>query len=401
LIPKAYTDSQTLDQRTLITEISISGLKRTKQSVAEMALKKFLGQEGEHLNVDEVYAAIKDTGILEPLSVEIEDCSNGEGKRLKVEVREKWAIFPLPIVFLSSGDMSFGGFFIDTNAFGLNDKFFLGGMYSSTGWLVGGGYMHTAGDTWFPGWRVSAFFSRNEHHDTDQQNRDLRIFKLDSIRGSVGINYPFMDIFNWSLNGYYREIILQDFDKPLQAPESGARMFGIGTEMSVRKTYWDGFLLSEQSASVRYTFYGGIDSPSFHVITLRGVYKKSLIPGFRINLHTGIVYEPDVPVLFESAPSSVQIKILPNSFAAQHYAGASLGIEKYLFKFPFGTLSALASYQVVYSHGSILGDAFDHGVVGAVSFYLSQLAIPAVEVGIAYNVAADYPQVSFSIGMSF
>jgi hypothetical protein len=61
----------------------------------------------------------------------------------------------------------------------------------------------------------------------------------------------------------------------------------------------------------------------------------------------------------------------------------------------------MAAYQAVYSHGSILGDSFDHGVVGMLGFYLSQLAIPAVGFGAAYNVQAGYFQGSFSMGMSF
>jgi hypothetical protein len=393
--------AQTQDQGHSITAIVISGLKRTKPAVAEKPLKKFLGQEGDSLDIDEVFAAIKDTGILEPISVSVEDDGNGQGKILTIEVKEKWAIFPLPVVMVSSDVLNFGGFFVDTNAFGLNDKFFLGGMYSSNGWMLGGGYMHTSLREWFPGWNGSVFFSKNEQHNTDQKKQDLRKFNLDSIVASAGITYPFMDIFSGSLNVSYHEIILRDHDEPLRAPETGSHTLGIGAEIGVRKINWDGFLLSEQSASVRYTYMIGISSPSFHSVNLQGIYQQSLIPGFRINVQTGIVYDPGVPILFESSPLSAKVNILPSSFSAQHYAGASLGIEKYLFKFSFGTLSALASYQVVYAYGSILEHTFDHGVFGAVSFYLSNLAIPAFGIGLAYNIAADYLQASFSLGMSF
>ncbi|MDR3341498.1 MAG: hypothetical protein LBT14_01695 [Treponema sp.] len=385
----------------VITAISISGLKRTKLGVAEKPLKKFLGQEVDSLEVHEVHAAIMDTGILEPLSVEIADLLDGEGKALIIVVREKWAIFPLPVVFVGSGGMSVGGFFIDTNALGLNDKFFAGGMYLGAGWMAGGGYMHTAIREGFPGWRVSGFFSQEERHDTDQRDHDIRRFNLDSITGSLGISYPFMEVLNGSLRFSYQEKILRDRDDPVEAPESGARTLGIGAEFGVRKRHWDGYLLSQESASLGYTYQVGINSPAFHTFEAQGIYEKSLIPGFRLNLRTGMVYSPGVPPLFESSPAAAQVAILPGSFSAQHYAGASLGIEKYLFKLPFGTLSALASYQLVYSHGPLLGDAFDHGVAGALSFYMSKLAIPALGLGIAYNLAARYVQGSFSLGMSF
>jgi hypothetical protein len=54
---------------------------------------------------------------------------------------------------------------------------------------------------------------------------------------------------------------------------------------------------------------------------------------------------------------------------------------------------------MVYSRGSILGNQFDYGVSGAVSFYLSKLAIPAVGAGLSYNISGDFFQFFFSMGV--
>ncbi|MDR3166878.1 MAG: hypothetical protein LBT93_02955, partial [Treponema sp.] len=93
--------------------------------------------------------------------------------------------------------------------------------------------------------------------------------------------------------------------------------------------------------------------------------------------------------------------ILPRFFSARQYGGVSLGLEKYLFKISAGTLSILASYQGGYSQGEILGYQFDHGLAGALSGYLSKLALPALGLGAAYNLSARFFQASFSMGMSF
>jgi hypothetical protein len=127
----------------------------------------------------------------------------------------------------------------------------------------------------------------------------------------------------------------------------------------------------------------------------------SILPGFKFLSHGGLHYNPEAPAFFESSASSVRIGILPSSFSARNFAGASAGLEKYIWKFSYGTLSVFANYQVVYSRGPLLGDQFDHGVVGGINFYLSRLAIPAVGLGLAYNAAANEFQGSFSIGMSF
>jgi hypothetical protein len=139
----------------------------------------------------------------------------------------------------------------------------------------------------------------------------------------------------------------------------------------------------------------------FHSIQFQGIWEKSLVPGFRLNMRTGIVFEPDVPILFESSPFAAQVAILPRDFSARNYAGISAGLEKYLFQFSAGTISISAAYQLVYSQGSILGNSLDHGVTGILSFYLSRLAIPAVGAGFAYNVKEHFLQGSFSMGMSF
>jgi hypothetical protein len=399
LIPGTY--SQTLEPGGVITALEISGLKRTKRQVAEQPLKQFLGQDADHLDVDAVHAALMDTGILEPLKVEIQDARDGDGKILMVEVREKWSIFPLPVVFVGSGGTNFGGFFIDTNAFGLNDKFFIGGMYGNNGWMTGTAYIHTPVRERFPGWSLSAAFAQTERHHTDQHNQDLRRFNLDSLSGSVGLTYPFTDHLKGSLRVSYEQLMLRETEAPLAAPESGERIIGIAAEVSWRKSRWDGFLLSEESLSGGYTFMAGLEGPSFQVLRFRGIYEKSLLPGFRINLHTGMLYQPGVTLLSESSPAAVQVMILPSSFSARHYGGASLGMEKYLVKTSLGVLSAVVSYQAVYSQGSILGNQFDHGIAGTFSFYLSKLAIPALGLGIAYNIPADYLQGSFNLGMSF
>jgi hypothetical protein len=396
-----FLAAQTSGESGAITAISLSGLKRTRPFAAERPLKRFLGRDGASLDLDDVRAVVLDTGILEPLTVAVEDNPDGPGKVLRIEVREKWALFPLPLVLISAGEMSFGGFFIDTNAFGMNDKAFLGGMYQSNGWMLTGAYIHSPAREHFPGWNIAGSFAREERHDTDQNGKDLRIFSLDSIGASAGLNYPFTEILTGSLRFSYNKKSLRAQDHPLNAPDKGSQSVDISPEFGIRKSSYDGYFLSQESLSLTYTFTAGIDSPSFHALRGRGIYEKSLIPGFRLIFRAGGVYAPQAPVLYETGPSAGESNILPRSFSARHYGGASLGLEKYLFKMSAGTLSAQASYQGVYSRGDLLGDRFDHGAAGAVVFYLSKLAIPAIGLGAAYNVSANYFQGSFSMGMSF
>jgi hypothetical protein len=401
LIPAWFVHPQTDEPDGLVTGIAVSGLKRTKRRVAEAVLDKFIGRQADTLDKAEIYAAVLDTGVLEPVAITVEDEADGNGKILAVTVREKWSIFPLPLVFAGSGEMSAGIFFVDSNAFGLTDKLFLGGIYGSNFWTLTSGYMHT-GRKGAPGWMLSGAFARSERHNKDQNNEDIRRFNLDSVDAAIGISYPFTDALTGRLQLSYHQMTLRENESPLRAPETGARGIGATASAGWRKSSWDGFLTSEKSLTAGYAFMGGIEGPSFNELRLRVAYQRPIVPGFKLNLSTGLLYQPGVPPLFEASPQAVEASILPNSFLARHYAGMSGGFEKYLFKISgIGTLSAQVSYQAVFSEGPILGECFDHGVAGSVVFYLSRLAIPAMGIGAAYNVPAKYFQFSFSMGMRF
>jgi hypothetical protein len=379
----------------------VNGLKRTRPQVAEAALRKFIGRDAAGIDINEVQAAILDTGILEPLEVEIVDATEG-GKVIRAEVRDKWSIFPIPIFFAGSGGFRAGAAFYDANAFGLNHKAALMGMYQSDGWMIYGMYVNTPSRENFPGWSVSGAFSRNKREDEDQrQEETLRRFDLDSINAMGALNFQFTGIFGASLRLGYAARFLRESDDPLREPDDDAQGLRMGTALSLRKTSWDGYLLSEKSASLGYTYLLGLDSPSFHSLEFDGTLQQSILPGFRTDLRSGLVYAPGAEPLFESGPGSARVNILPGSFSARHYMGLSLGLEKYLFKFSFGTLSLLGAWQMVYSNGPILGAQFDQGIAASMSLYLSKLAIPALGAGVAYNITHEKMQFSFSMGMSF
>jgi hypothetical protein len=384
----------------LITSLSITGLKRTRVSAAEKPLKRFIGEEAAALDMNEVKAAVLDTGILEPLSVEIIEDMPGGRNILAVEVREKWSIFPIPVFFIGSGSMAAGGAFYDANAFGVNDKMAAAGMYQSNGWMATLMYIHSPGGDRAAGWNASFFFAREDREDGNQRDKTIRRFSIDSFAAGGGLRYQFTSFAEGSFRLGYTNRMLRENGHSLLAPSSGAQVLEMGPEFSIRKTVWDGYLLSEKSASLRYLYSQGIGAPSFHSLSFRGIFEQTILPGFRTSIRSGLLWNPLVPVLFESSPGAAEVNILPRSFSARHYAGLSLGLEKYLFKISAGTFSALASWQMVYSHGSIMENQFDYGVSGAVFFYMSKLAIPAVGIGVAYNIPAGYAQFSFSMGMS-
>jgi len=392
-------DGGSYGEASYIAYISISGLGRTRFSTAERPLRRFIGMETGQITQDEVFAAIMATGIMEPISVEI------DGQVLRVEVRERWTIFPIPVAMGGTGGAGGGLAFLDANAFGLNDQLFLAGFFHSDGWAVSAGYIRSSRGGRAPGWSGVASFSRGERHDRDQNNNALRSFDLDAISVHTGIGFPLIadsDFLTASaLLSFNDRRMRNRADAERYGMDRNLRLFGAGAEFAVRRNHWDGYFLSQEAASARYFFHADFDRTSFQSVQIRGVWERSLIPGFRFNLRSGIVFMPDAPVLFESSPSAAQVNILPRDFSARNYAGLSAGLEKRIFRINAGTLSVTASYQAVYSYSPILGDYVDHGIMGALFFYLNRLALPALGLGVAYNVNKNFPQAFFSFGMSF
>jgi hypothetical protein len=385
-----------------IASVSVRGLKRTKPHVAEYPLQKFIGQDGMLLDFNEVHAAIMATGILDPLSIGVEQTPDREALILVVEVREKWAFFPFPVFFMDSGgNMRGGGALMDANALGLNDTFVVAGLYGVSGWLGSVIYNYTPERKGLPGWSVMGMYARMNRQDTDQHKKELRNYEQETMVGSLGLRYPATEQLTLSASFSLRRQLIGEGDHPREVPDRGIFAGEINPSLEISRSSWDGFLLSQRRSSLDYALTLSPDNSPLQVLSARANYELPLVPGFKAGLRGGIRYAPRSLPILESSASAVDIDILPNSFSAQNFAGAALGFEKYLHKFSQGTLAFLLSYQAVYSHGPILGHEFDHGVSASLNFYLSRIAIPALRSGVSYNAAKNEYIGVFSIGMSF
>jgi len=385
-------------QERVISSVEVIGLKRTKPHIARYPLEKFIGREAGSLDFNEVQAAVKDTGILEPLYIEFVDTE--EGCTLRVTVDEKWSLIPFPLVISGSGGTSFGLFLLDTNAFGLRDQAALGGMYGSSGWMAMAMYNHTPNRKGQLGWIGSFMYSRREQENQDRDEKTYRLYSADMFRSSFGVYYPFTDHVTASAAASFSGISLLKNNDDLNPPEKGAALLGLNPGLSLRYSEWDGYLLSQQSISLSYHYNFAIYGSSYQKVELKTVFEKPLIPGFRFNFRSGAVWNSSVDPKFEEGPNrTAQVDILPKNFSGRHYAGFSAGLEKHLFKTKMGALSVLGSWQCVFSHGPISGTEFDHGPSGGVRFYLSRLALPAMGFNVAYNMNSRLTQFSFTVGM--
>jgi outer membrane protein assembly factor BamA len=385
-----------------ITAVSIVGLKRTKPHTIEMLLQKYIGYAVDDVDIYDVYAIIKDTNILEPLSVEITDSETGYGKTLTVTVYEKWSIFPVPFFSINSDKWNVGAAFIDSNAFGLRDMMLIAGSFGSDSWFASLMYIKTPKAAGGFGFSFMGMFLNQETENTDQTGNDiLRRFNRLSINPSFSLSYPITEFINSNLNVSYHYIKLNDSENPLNAPQDGIHAISLSPQLSIRTSSWDGYLLNEKNASLSYTYRFIIGGEDVQSVTLNAAFNHSLIPGFRITAKTGVLFSTtSASPFFESTPN-LTVNILSTNYSVLNYAAASVGLEKYLFVFSFGTISVTAAYQVAYSDGIFLRHQFDHGPIATIQMYLSKVALPGIGLGVAYNVDKNFFQYAVNMGMTF
>jgi outer membrane protein assembly factor BamA len=393
--------SGSIQEENKITAVSVTGLKRTKPHIIEKPLQKFIGMNAGTIDINEVFALVKSTGVLEPLSVDILDNQEKSGKTLAVTVREKWAIFPFPIVSINSKGWSAGGVLVDVNAFGLKDVMQVMGIFGTGDLTASVMYANTPDGIGEFGWNIMGFFSIKENENTDQTGEQtLRRYNSMSINPTIGLSYALSEHVTPSVNLSYKYIQLRDTENPINAPENGTHGITLSPNIGVHYNSWDGYFLNEKNVSLKYNYTLVIDDNDVHSVSLNAGFNHSIIPGFRFIAKGGMTFStPSASPFFVSSPANMGVNILSGAYSANHFAGGSLGLEKHLFK--FGAISLSTAYQAVYSHGDLLKHQFDHGVAAMAQVYFSGLALPAMSLGGAYNVDKNTWQFAFNIGMTF
>jgi hypothetical protein len=386
----------------IITGFEVVGLKKTRHSVIEKTLHPFMGLWEFDVSINDIHAAIISTGILQPEKIEIQNNTGGPGKIIYLELSEKWSIFPMPVFFADTDRNISGGLFVaNMNAFGINDRFAIGGIFGSKNIMAMFFYNHNARTVSLPDWAVNAFYGYGENKITDQKNNNLVSWNAHAARSSVTVSHTLRwNSLKPSLRAGLQYAQLIGWEDGTSPVADSLLRITITPGIGWQKNGFDGILSLTNSFGLSYTAGLGLGSGNVQTINVNGNYERPIFPGFKLSIHSQAAYawNPDLYALLR--PSTIA-PILPGSFRAAHFAGASAGLEKSLFQWKFGTVCVLANYQLIGSSGPHLGDSFDHGFGAGLCLYLSRVALPAMSITYNYNVPKRYFAAGFSIGMSF
>ena len=385
-----------------ITSFEITGLKRTKISVVEKALSRFIGLKEAEIDQNMIHAAIVNTGVLEPLSIEIRDTEDNNSKVLFVDVAEKWSLFPIPMFTTNSNGYISGGLMIMyANAFGIADSTLIGGFYGNAGMSSVFLYNHNAQKKGLPDWSVFLIYELLERKITDQKDNIFHQWVAHSTQPILKFSYPFFDdtlkaSFGLGYEGYFLTADKNDYFPP----EKSVMGIIINPAISYEKNIYDGFFMVSRLVALEYKGRIGINSINTHTIEVKSKYEKSIFPGFKLCIQTAISYF-DNNELFSLLRPSDFASILPRYYGTNTYFGGRMGLEKGLFRWKYIVPSVSLDYQLVGSKNPDLGWNFDHGPSVGIIFYLPRIAFPASAINFNYNVARNYFNIGYALGASF
>jgi hypothetical protein len=404
-----------LEDAFAVTRIEVLGLERTKPYVVEDVLQKYLGLDSRTIDLNDVHAAVADLNIVEPEKVEI--VPNEEGQTLSVTVADKWPFIGFPLFLMNSDGLITAGLMaMNMNAFGMGNRIIAIGMWnadyrdvdSTSGGMALLNYSHNTRSAFLPKWTFSLNYSGGKNVVvTDQEARALHRWKTDSLRASVALRYElFNKAFVPQMGIAFANLTLRRDDGDVLPPDRGFMCVDLAPSLRVRTSDFDGFLMSEKSASLAYVVRMGIDSDTTGHLDFNGKFERSLLPGFKLASNVVAVFSPQSNMQSGLYPSAMGERmpvaaILPAGYMARHYFGANAGFEKYVYRWKYALVSLLLNYQIVESYAPDLEWQFDHGLGGGVSVYLPRVAIPAIKVTSNYNVARNHFSMAFSVGTSF
>jgi hypothetical protein len=295
------------------------------------------------------------------------------------------------------------------NALGINDKFMIGGAYvmsdndkpkESSGGTADAMYFHNS-QSRAPSWMARYHYSYIAKRVTDQEENLLHQWTTHDVIVSFGLYYPVTRVLSFGLTtSYTGEIHHADKSYDKLPPDKDVQGIGVEPSLTLRHDGYDGFLSETQSISFKYSPVFAIQGDTVEHISANILWEKSIVPGFKFIGRAEAVYSPRINMNYAVQPSSIA-PILPATFYAYHYAGASAGFEKYIHKWKWGMLSIMMNYQLIESYGPDLGWEFDDGVGAAVNFYINRLALPVISLSFNYNVNKQQFEAGGGIGLSF
>ncbi len=384
-----------------IARIRVDGLSRTRPVVVWQWIRCSGGDLLSSCDLPTIREQLYRLGIFSAIDVELVDAP--EGVVVVFRIKEKWSLYPVPMLWYSPGTEIAGLILAEANLLGFNKGAALGAVYSNRGWYTLAGYNdpNVAFTDLFGS--VHAFLGsgllENDRPDGSiEQSLDMTRFDVEYQFG-----WTFWDRVSPTWTGGTRlarvgSVYVPGTDAAADATVALQGLQLVYSDRLYRDLYDEGLRLSVE---VQHAFPLDHGSSTYNdaIFDVKWTRPAPLHGFFDARTHA---FVGSLPVVFEERLGGIDgSRTIPGSglVGADRYASLALA---YQVPFARGSLGT-AAVQVFGELGRYARNeepAVTYGGPGTgLRFYLREVALPAVGVDIGYEAGSR--RVAFSVAVGY
>jgi len=336
------------------------------------------------------------SGLFASAIVQAEPLVNGSVK-IRIEVKEKWTLLPLP-VFFTDGESVMGGLVvIESNLAGTAKQLISGVMGGTDG--LSGFAVYVDPAVLQSSWRLTlSGGAGTEKQEVDTPDGSLAyVIKGEALSGSFGLGYKFTDALEIGGRIRFQQYLVDSVEGGISLPDGTYTEQQIGLQARFDKTIPYGSLLSGTLSSLEgsYLFKSGEFTQkgmlSLYIPTIASQRLRLLVAGGR----------GEKPFYLEETVSGRDgFRTLPFGKAvADEYISVSGGYDLPVLEKNWGALVLTGFYELGWYSSTFAGSHDFQGPGGGFRVYLRKVAVPALGLDLAYNLNSRALVFSVAVGM--
>jgi hypothetical protein len=383
-----------------IEEVRAQGLVHTRMGVIRQWLAAERGQPLSRFRAGAAWENLSRLGIFSAVDIDFSPGVEG-GVDITVTVEEKWTLYPVPMLLFYE-DTQLGGLIVaDSNAFGYNKGWAVGGVYSNRGWYALAAYVDpNIAFTNFYG-RLSLLGGSGLLENDTPAGTDRQTFNLDRFDAQYSLGYTIGGRFSPTWTGAFRHAHVGDVMLAGPEPPQDGTVISQGVKLiwNDRRTrsYYEKGLRS--SIEYQHGFSVGGNDASFDNLISETSYTTEVVYDHTVQL--GLYWAwSELPTVFEHRLGGLEgTRTLPAALvAADKYVSATAIYQWPFWRASWCTAVALALFEGGAYRQDGQSEVEYYGPGAGLSVYLTRVATPTIGVDVGYEMVTGTPSFSLSIG---
>lgn len=384
-------------QKQILTGVEISGLMRTQREVVLQYVDVPLGASFDALDTDDLKTRLERLRIFSDVQVALVETETTATERrytLKISVKEKWSLYPIP-VYVKYRDTEIGGaFLVESNFRGRNQGLAAGGLISNRGWQALSGFT----DPHIAYSRISTTMryltGRVFIQDSTPMGEIERSYTMmrHDFQSATGYNWR-SGIFAGVLGGYRSAEVLDNAAVPT------ASVLNIGLRLKYSNIRPVDFFQSGFESTLDTEKGIAFAGEDLHVVSNANALHLKTFGGQFVSWLFSFQYSHYPDPLEQRLGGWQGTRTLPALLVpADKFVVTAINYQVAVLRLSWGTFAVQAFFDAGTAKRDGRDPVYFYGPGAGVRMYLSEITIPALGIDVAQDVPTQNLQISFFIG---